>query len=39
MSLDKEIDRIKSKLANIGSKMTMGKTIEELIKEIIREVK
>lgn len=39
MSLDKEIDRIKSELANIGSKMIMGKTIEELVEEIIREVK
>lgn len=39
MSLGKEVDRIKSELANIGSKMITGKTIEELIKEIIREVK
>jgi hypothetical protein len=39
MSLDKEIDRIKSEFANIGSKMITGKTIEELIKDIIREVK
>ena len=39
MSLGKEVDRIKSEFANIGSKMITGKTIEELIKEIIREVK
>lgn len=39
MSLGKEVDRIKSELANIGSKMITGKTIEELVKEIVKEVK
>ena len=36
MALDKEIERIKSEVADIGCKMLTGKTIEELIKEIIR---
>ncbi len=36
MSLDKEIERIKSEFANISSKIMTGKTVEELVKEIIR---
>lgn len=35
MSLDDTIKRIKSDVAEIGSKMMTGKTIEEQIKEII----
>ena len=35
MSLDDTIKRIKSDVAEIGSKMMTGRTIEEQIKEII----
>ena len=39
MSLGNEVERIKSELANIGSKIITDKTIEELVEEIIKEVK
>ena len=37
MSLDKEIDRIKSEIADIGCWLTSSKTVKELIEEIIKE--
>lgn len=36
MALDKEIERIKSEVADISCKMLTGKTVEELVKEVIR---
>ena len=35
MGLNKEIERIKTEAADIGCKMLTGKTVEELVKEII----
>lgn len=35
MSLDKELERIKSEMANISTKLLTGKTVEELVEEII----
>lgn len=35
MSLNKEVERIKTEIADISCKILTGKTIEELVKEII----
>ena len=35
MGLADTVDKIKSEVANIGSKMMTGKTIEERVKELI----
>ena len=37
MALEKTIERIKSDVANIGSIMMTGKTIEERVKELLLE--
>jgi hypothetical protein len=35
MSLNKEVERIKTEIADISCKILTGKTVEELVKEII----